>query len=113
MKKAILGVLALGLPMAALAANGEREYQHGSMAAEMEPAVRFELSRDQDSGRLAVPLRQIATRRSLSEHHLEATSATRSVMPAPEIDPASAVSGLTLLLGGIAVLRGRKVRASE
>jgi hypothetical protein len=27
---------------------------------------------------------------------------------APEIDPASAVSGLTLLLGGLAVLRGRR-----
>jgi hypothetical protein len=28
--------------------------------------------------------------------------------PAPEIDPASAASGLTLLLGGLAVLRGRR-----
>ena len=28
-------------------------------------------------------------------------------MAAPEIDPASAMSGLTLLLGGLAVLRGR------
>ncbi len=27
---------------------------------------------------------------------------------APEIDPASAVSGLTLLLGGLAVYRGRR-----
>ena len=27
---------------------------------------------------------------------------------APEIDPASAASGLTLLLGGLAVLRGRR-----
>jgi hypothetical protein len=27
---------------------------------------------------------------------------------APEIDPASALSGLTLLVGGIAVIRGRK-----
>jgi hypothetical protein len=27
---------------------------------------------------------------------------------APEIDPASALSGLTLLVGGIAVMRGRK-----
>jgi hypothetical protein len=26
---------------------------------------------------------------------------------APEIDPASAISGLTLLLGGLTVLRGR------
>jgi hypothetical protein len=27
---------------------------------------------------------------------------------APEIDPASALSGLTLLIGGIAVIRGRR-----
>jgi hypothetical protein len=27
---------------------------------------------------------------------------------APEIDPASALSGLTLLVGGIAVIRGRR-----
>jgi hypothetical protein len=27
---------------------------------------------------------------------------------APEIDPASAISALTLLFGGLAVLRGRK-----
>ena len=27
---------------------------------------------------------------------------------APEIDPASEVSGLTLLLGGVLVLRGRR-----
>jgi hypothetical protein len=30
--------------------------------------------------------------------------------PAPEIDPASALSGLTLLLGGIAVVRGRRAK---
>jgi hypothetical protein len=29
-------------------------------------------------------------------------------MAAPEIDPASAVGGLTLLLGGLAVIRGRR-----
>jgi hypothetical protein len=29
---------------------------------------------------------------------------------APEIDPASAMSGLTLLLGSLAVLRGRRVK---
>ncbi len=28
---------------------------------------------------------------------------------APEIDPASAIAGLTLLLGGVAVIRGRRV----
>jgi hypothetical protein len=34
--------------------------------------------------------------------------ATASAVVAPEIDPTSAVSGLTLLLGGLAVLRGRR-----
>lgn len=29
---------------------------------------------------------------------------------APEIDPAAAVAGLTLLAGGLAVLRGRRVK---
>lgn len=29
---------------------------------------------------------------------------------APEIDPASAFSGLTLLLGGLAVVRGRRAK---
>jgi hypothetical protein len=33
---------------------------------------------------------------------------TFSVVQTPEIDPASAASGLTLLLGGVLVLRGRK-----
>jgi hypothetical protein len=35
-----------------------------------------------------------------------------ATMPAsaPEIDPAGALSGLTLLLGGLAVVRGRRVK---
>jgi hypothetical protein len=33
---------------------------------------------------------------------------TKNVMSAPEIDPASAVAGLTLLIGGLAVMRGRR-----
>jgi hypothetical protein len=32
---------------------------------------------------------------------------------APEIDPASAMGGLTLLLGGLVVLRGRRSKTSE
>jgi hypothetical protein len=31
-----------------------------------------------------------------------------NVVGAPEIDPASAISGMTLLLGGLAVIRGRR-----
>jgi len=34
--------------------------------------------------------------------------ATSDTMSAPEIDPASAMAGLTLLAGGLAVLRGRR-----
>jgi len=34
--------------------------------------------------------------------------ASSAAFAAPEIDPASAAAGLTLLLGGIAVLRGRR-----
>ena len=37
---------------------------------------------------------------------------TTSTAAAPEIDPASAASGLTLLLGGLAVLRGRRKHES-
>ncbi|HTT05511.1 MAG TPA: hypothetical protein VMF64_09495 [Steroidobacteraceae bacterium] len=33
-----------------------------------------------------------------------------AVTSAPEIDPAGALSGLTLLLGGLAVVRGRRVK---
>lgn len=36
-------------------------------------------------------------------------SESDAVAKAPEIDPASAMAGLTLLAGGLVVLRGRKV----
>jgi hypothetical protein len=32
----------------------------------------------------------------------------KPAVSAPEIDPASALSGLTMLLGGLAVMRGRR-----
>jgi hypothetical protein len=32
---------------------------------------------------------------------------------APEMDPGSAMAGLTLLLGGVAVIRGRRSKKSE
>ena len=35
------------------------------------------------------------------------------VANAPEIDPASAMGGLTLLLGGLVVLRGRRSKTLE
>lgn len=36
--------------------------------------------------------------------------AVTDVAAAPEIDPASAFAGLTMLAGGLAVLRGRRVK---
>jgi hypothetical protein len=36
-----------------------------------------------------------------------------SPVKAPEIDPASAMAGLTMLAGGLAVLRGRRKIKSE
>lgn len=39
-----------------------------------------------------------------------ASAAISIVARAPEIDPASAMAGLTLLAGGLAVLRGRKAK---
>ena len=32
---------------------------------------------------------------------------------APEIDPSSAIAGLTLMLGGVAVLRGRRSKVAN
>ena len=46
---------------------------------------------------------------SVSEGNAAAGSWKAAVSRAPEIDPASAASGLTLLLGGLAVLRGRRI----
>lgn len=38
------------------------------------------------------------------------SAAVAIVARTPEIDPASAMAGLTLLAGGLAVLRGRKAK---
>ena len=35
------------------------------------------------------------------------------VVKAPEIDPSSAMAGLTLMLGGLAVLRGRRNKITK
>ena len=39
-----------------------------------------------------------------------AQAVTQDPVGAPEIDPASAISGMTLLLGGLAVIRGRRAK---
>jgi hypothetical protein len=44
-----------------------------------------------------------------AEANVRLTSVTGTFMAAPEIDPTSAASGLTLLLGGLVILRGRRV----
>jgi hypothetical protein len=36
-----------------------------------------------------------------------------STLQAPEIDPASAMAGLTMLVGGLAVVRGRRSKKSK
>ena len=36
------------------------------------------------------------------------TAAVAGIRPAPEIDPASALTALTLLMGGLVAIRGRK-----
>jgi hypothetical protein len=41
---------------------------------------------------------------------LDTVASTDIVVRAPEIDPASAMAALTLLAGGLAVLRGRKTK---
>jgi hypothetical protein len=40
------------------------------------------------------------------------TKITPRIVTAPEIDPASAVAGLTLMIGGLLVLRGRRVKGA-
>jgi hypothetical protein len=42
--------------------------------------------------------------------HTHTTSPPAHSMAAPEIDPAGALSAFTLLVGGLAVLRGRRAR---
>lgn len=127
MRKAILVVIASSLPIAAMAA-GERDIEHGSVASRMEPAVSFEVrgrgERTEDSGRSAASLRQVTMPRSASVRldgappvsaatSGSAAASAGATMSAPEIDPTSAASGLTLLLGGMAVLRGRKASAEK
>jgi hypothetical protein len=48
-----------------------------------------------------------------AEANVTLESVTGKFMSAPEIDPASSVSGLTLLLGGLIVLRGRRVQRAD
>jgi len=42
------------------------------------------------------------------KHHYDHRDNSSRPTAAPEIDPSSAIAGLTLLLGGLAVIRGRR-----
>jgi hypothetical protein len=133
MNKAILGLLIFGLPAASIAANDHREslenqfsrsevsagnfFRSMSVAEERETftsaanqgerAMAFDFSerrgfrdaRESEPSRLTA--RHIAT---------PSVAATPSAVAAPEIDPVTAAGGLTLLLGALAVLRGRQTR---
>ena len=41
------------------------------------------------------------------------TSEKHEPVKAPEIDPSSAIAGLTLMMGGLAVLRGRRSKMTR
>jgi hypothetical protein len=49
---------------------------------------------------------EVCTGPEQNEHH-------KHVVAAPEIDAASAVAGLTLMVGGLAVLRGRRSKSAK
>jgi hypothetical protein len=77
----------------------------------------FDLSSDSVSGTVAGPqavsapgIDQVGATYTLDMVGTLTPELTTTIPPmaAPEIDPASAASGLTLLLGGLLVLRGRK-----
>jgi hypothetical protein len=123
MKTAKLAWLALGLTVASITANAEPEIANRS---DSDRATRV-LTGDRDSY-----WRDLSGRRfnftDGSQIHggrvrgdwdrtpsqsAAAVAAPPSAVAAPEIDPASAASGLTLLLGGIAVLRSRRKPAAR
>ncbi|MHB8476634.1 MAG: hypothetical protein ACYDBZ_10165 [Steroidobacteraceae bacterium] len=114
MKTASLAWLALGLTVASITANAEPETANRSdsdRATRAVSGVREGYSWNDLSGRRFT----VATGKQIRgdwdrapSRSAAAVATPRSAVAAPEIDPASAASGLTLLLGGIAVLRGRR-----
>ena len=114
MKTAKFAWLALALSVAAITANAESETANRS---DNDRAARvFSGDRDGYSWRDLSGRRFNFTDGSQIRGDLDrapsrsaaAVAATPSAVAAPEIDPASAASGLILLLGGIAVLRSRR-----
>ena len=133
MNKAILGLLIFGLPAASIAANDHREslgsqfsrsefsagnfFRSMSVAEERET---FTSAANQSERAMAVDVyerrdfrdgRESESSRSAVRHiATPSVAATPSAVAAPEIDPVTAAGGLTLLLGALAVLRGRRTR---
>ncbi|HEY4971422.1 MAG TPA: hypothetical protein VII35_16095 [Steroidobacteraceae bacterium] len=120
MKTARLAGLALGLTVASITASAEPEIANRSDSERATQA----LSGDRDS----YSWRDLSGRRfnftdgsqirgdrihgdwDRAPSRSAAAVATPSAVAAPEIDPAAAASGFTLLLGGIAVLLARRRR---
>ena len=123
MKTARLAWLALGLTVASITANAEPEIANRS---DSDRATRV-LTGDRDSYWRDLSGRRFNFTDGSQTHgdrirgHWDrapspsaaAVATPRSAVAAPEIDPASAASGLTLLLGGIAVLRSRRKPAAR
>ena len=130
MKTARLAWLALGLTVASITANAEPETTNRS---DSDRAIRaLSETRAPSDDRASYSWRDLSGRRfnftDGSQIHGDrirghwdrapsrsatAVATPRSAVAAPEIDPASAASGLTLLLGGIAVLRSRRKPAAR
>jgi hypothetical protein len=121
MTKAMLGFLTLGFALASVAANAESETAKHRFAAgaiesradsmqvfngrhswenSSDKRFAFDGDRDDRSSRLFEASRQTTKPRLV----------TPTAVAAPEIDPASAASGFTLLLGGLAVVLARRKR---
>jgi hypothetical protein len=111
MKMTILGLMTLGLTVASVTANAESEMRGRDVSIHATQPVENSMREDFFDRRFAG---EVVTRgdREASSRAIVASkqgaSPRGAAVAAPEIDPASAVSGLTLLLGGMAVLLGRR-----
>ena len=118
MKTARLAWLALGLTVASITANAEPETANRSDSDRATRALSDDRGgyswRDLSGRRFnftdgsQIRGNRIRGDGDRTPSGSAAAVATPSAVAAPEIDPASTASGLTLLLGGIAVLRSRR-----
>ncbi len=113
MNKAMLGLLTVGLALASVAANAESEMaKHRLRAGEVafNDSRAFAGDRDGREGRDARDARSDRSFEASRQITKPRAVTQPTAVAAPEIDPTSAAAGLTLLLGGIAVLLGRRTR---